>query len=259
MTSDLWVPINRYLSGFSTFYPSIFDWFGKVLRESSTGRRTILGLVSETGELEGLAITKNTFRAKLCHISIAEPARGDGRAWILVQRATQEMLSRGARRVHVTTSEEVAQKYGAFFSRCGFAKETYRNDRYRPGAAEWDWVASSETLAMRLFPLRRASKDHQPDDAWRLRLSTGHHDLELTSVGERARRIHRLVEAQDGWVWHPIRAARPVTSRTWANHVGRGSPPSSSSKCNVLTYSAIATKRASGARPTLLVRMINVG
>jgi hypothetical protein len=218
VTLELWAPLSRYLGGFSTFYPSILDWFGKVLREASTGRRSILGLVTEGGELDGLAITKNTLRAKLCHISIAEPARGDGRAWMLVQYAARDMLSRGARSVHVTTSEEVAERYGAFFSRCGFSKDTYQNGRYRPGAAEWEWTAAGEMLAARLFPPRRPAKDPAIGDAWGPGLSTGRHAVGHRNVPERAICVHRLVVAGDGWAWHPVEA-RPVTSRTCAGHV----------------------------------------
>jgi hypothetical protein len=142
---------SEYLTAFSTFYPSIDSWCSKVLHELPSGRRTVLALLSATGTLEGLAITKNGPRAKLCHISITEHARGSGGGWALMQAAGAEMLRKGARHIHVTTGEEVADKYGYFFTRSGFTKNTYRSGRYRRGSAEWVWSANYYDLVGRLF------------------------------------------------------------------------------------------------------------
>jgi ribosomal protein S18 acetylase RimI-like enzyme len=151
MAAQTWSAISDYLTSFSEYYPSIDLWCSKVLREVPSGRRSVLALVSAAGTIDGLAITKNGARAKLCHFSIAEHARGDGRGWALMQAAGTEMLCKGARHFHVTTSEEVADEYGGFFTRSGFTKGRYRNGRYRRGFAEWVWSANYDDLVARLF------------------------------------------------------------------------------------------------------------
>lgn len=149
-TATTWAPVFEYLMGFSTFYPSIAAWCSKVREDLPSGRRSVLAFRSSEGAIAGLAITKNEEFSKLCHISITDNARSDGCGVSLVRAAAFEMISSGARRIHVTTSEEVTVEYGSFFERCGFSRYNTRTGRYRPGVDELEWVASRESLSTRL-------------------------------------------------------------------------------------------------------------
>lgn len=150
MTAATWKPVFDYLIGFSTFYPAIATWCAKVREDAHSGKRSVFAFVSSDGKIDGLAITKNGVRSKLCHISISDHARTDGRGASLMRAAAGDMLGSGARRIHVTTSEEVAAEYGEFFIRFGFARQSYRCGRYRPNADELEWEASRECLARRI-------------------------------------------------------------------------------------------------------------
>jgi hypothetical protein len=163
MRASPWTTVHDYLRRFSSLYPGIGMWSAKTLREVPTGRRSILAFLAADGTLDGLAITKNGLDAKLCHISISDRAREDGRGLSLMRAAALEMLNNGARRIHVTTSEEVAAEFGPFFERCGFSHVSARAGRYRRGADELEWESSRELLSARLFPRVR----HPLDETYR--------------------------------------------------------------------------------------------
>ncbi len=182
--------VRDYLQSFATFYPSIDTWCAKVLKEVPSGRRTILALVT-AGKLDGLGIVKNGPHAKLCHISVTDHVRGDGCGWALMRAAANEMLRRGTRHIHVTTSEEVADEYGHFFARCGFSRGSYRNGRYRRGATEWEWTASHADLATRLLGSGSRGAQRAAPTVFRF-----HGDLEWVPVAELPSCVNRQPYAQ---------------------------------------------------------------
>jgi hypothetical protein len=145
-----WTGVSRYLLGFSALYPSIAEWCAKIRPEIASGRRSLLAFVSSGGDIGGLAITKNGEYSKLCHISISKHARAGRLGSSLMHAAATEMLSVGARRIHVTTSEEVAIDYGDFFERFGFRFHSCRKGRYRTNVDELEWVVSREMLSSRI-------------------------------------------------------------------------------------------------------------
>ena len=151
MTSTkTWTAVAEYLRGFEAYYPSISEWCLKVRDEVPSGRRSIFAFVSTDGFISGLAVTKNAERAKLCHISVSDELRTDGLGASLMRAAVFEMLTLGARRIHVTTGEEVALSYGEFFERFGFNRHSVCTGRYRRGIDELEWVALSEVIMSRL-------------------------------------------------------------------------------------------------------------
>ncbi len=150
MTSISSDPIACYLSSFVGLYPRILEWYASIVPEISTGGRSMIGLVVD-GELKGLAVTKNKAKAKLCHISILEDERQRGLGSELLRAAITTVLQHGARSVHVTTSEEVAETYGFFFSRVGFSIVDIQKNRYRRGSSEFIWKASAFGLSDRVI------------------------------------------------------------------------------------------------------------
>ena len=117
--------------------------------------------MSTDGLILGLAVTKNAERAKLCHISVSDELRTDGLGESLMRAAVFEMLALGARRMHVTTGEEVALRYGDFFERFGFSRHSVCTGRYRHGIDELEWVALREIVTSRLAGAGRL--DHVDD------------------------------------------------------------------------------------------------
>jgi len=141
--------VADYLDMFSDLYPGIQGWYHRISKEAPLGRRTIIALVRR-GRIEGLAITKNSAKAKLCHISIAKDLRERGAGMRLMRAAIYEMIEKGARRVHVTTGDDVVAEHGRFFARCGFEIASLNRNRYRRGHDEFVWSASPATLIRRL-------------------------------------------------------------------------------------------------------------
>lgn len=139
-----------YLEMFRPTYPKIHTWAAKVLRQSCSVRRSLFSIV-EDGRLAGLAITKNASFAKLCHFSVLPSHRDQKLGKELLRAAAADMVALGAERVHVTTSEEVAEKFGGFFSRYGFTVESWERGRYNRGVDELVWVASRAALVHRLL------------------------------------------------------------------------------------------------------------
>lgn len=146
MTHSLeWASVTEYLRGFAQYYPGILDWSEKVRAGVPSRQRTVFAYVRDQ-QVMGLAITKNAELAKLCHISVSPAVREDGIGASLMCAAILELLAAGARRAHVTTSEEVAVEYGAFFASFGFSGHSAQKSRYRRGVDELEWVASREVL-----------------------------------------------------------------------------------------------------------------
>lgn len=174
-----WNSVATYLDCFATYYPGIATWAAKVRNGLPTRERSVFAFVSSTGALAGLAITKNQEDAKLCHISVAESAREDGLGARLMYAAVQEMLTAGARRIHVTTSEEVATHYGEFFERFGFHYHSFCRSRYRRGADEFEWQASRERVASQLWSQAQlcAAREYAGASLMRLRWIGGTSDL----------------------------------------------------------------------------------
>lgn len=166
-----WNSVVTYLDGFAAYYPGIATWAAKVRDGLPTRERSVFAFVSCTGALAGLAITKNHEDAKLCHISVAESAREEGLGAWLMYAAMQEMLTVGARRIHVTTGEEVATDYGEFFERFGFRYHSFCSSRYRRGADELEWEASRERIASQLWSQAQlyAAREHAGASLMRLR------------------------------------------------------------------------------------------
>lgn len=138
-------PVAEYLQGFSHLYPKIGDWYSRIRPEFGTGARSLIALVAN-GRIEGVAITRNGLRAKLCHISIAETERARGLGRLLLHTAAEELVAQGARRVHVTTGEEVAELHTHFFQRYGFTVVDEQRNRYRSGRSELVWIAGAQKL-----------------------------------------------------------------------------------------------------------------
>lgn len=146
--------VRAYLQPFSRYYPNIESWFGKVRAEAVEGRRHVFALRID-GQLSGLAITKGGLKAKLCHFSLSPSARGLGLGRKLMALAMRDLLASGALAIHVTVSDEVAEPYGGFFSRCGFDLSAYIRDCYRRGSDELIFTATPESLGSHLFSFRR--------------------------------------------------------------------------------------------------------
>lgn len=142
--------ISSYLQPFSRYYPGIESWFRKVRAEAVIGRRRVFALRID-GRLSGLAITKTGQKAKLCHFSLSPSARGLGLGRNLMTLAMKDLLTSGALAIHVTTSDEVAEPYGGFFSRCGFDLSAYIRDCYRRGSDELIFTATPESLGSHLL------------------------------------------------------------------------------------------------------------
>jgi GNAT superfamily N-acetyltransferase len=176
--------MSTYLLAFAPYYPEIEAWAWKLRDGVPTRRRSVFAFISGHGSIDGLAITKNEENAKLCHISVAHSAREDGLGASLMRVAVQEMLLAGARRIHVTTGEEVATDYGQFFERFRFRHHAVWKNRYRHGFDELEWAASRETVASRVW-----------------------NEARVCAVQERTRaslmRLHRVGEAHD-FEWKPV-------------------------------------------------------
>lgn len=131
--------VGQYLQRFRRYYPGILDWYAKVQNEFTSGRRRMF--FSWNGAIvEGLAITKNTRDAKLCHISVSPRSRNRGLGWTLMGLALRDMARQGAREVRVTTSEEIFHKHAAFFRAAGFRPVDWEVHRYRPDVSEILWM-----------------------------------------------------------------------------------------------------------------------
>lgn len=135
--------VGVYLRRFSVYYPGIDGWYSKVLREP---RLRSIWALTVGGVVAGVAITKHQSHAKLCHVSLDESARAQGLGLVLMRRAIGELLDRGARRVHVTTGEEIGGQFGDFFARCGFSLTGFDKSRYRRGADELVWSGHRNTF-----------------------------------------------------------------------------------------------------------------
>lgn len=148
--SDLWSPVIEHLAQFKTVYPSIAGWAEKVRAESSGTGRSVFVVIDDDDAIDGLAITRNGARSKLCHFSVSERAQNSGVGLSLMRVAAGEMIGSGARRIHVTTSETATTACGGFFGRFGFMPIANRIGRYRPGVSELEWIVSADDLAAAL-------------------------------------------------------------------------------------------------------------
>ena len=84
-------------------------------------------------------ITKNEYRAKLCHISVSNAARDHGLGSALGYLALRDMITRGAREVRVTTGEETFRNHAHFFRALSFQEIDWKVHRYRRGVSEIIW------------------------------------------------------------------------------------------------------------------------
>jgi hypothetical protein len=130
--------VTSYLTHFRRYYPGILEWYSGIKEGFSIGRRGMF--ISWSGhEIQGLAITKNGPRAKLCHISVSQTARERGVGWALMQLAVRGMIQSGAKEILVTTSEDVFRSHGSFFGAVGFEVFDWQPHRYRYGTSELIW------------------------------------------------------------------------------------------------------------------------
>lgn len=130
--------VASYLTHFRQYYPEILEWYSGIKDEFSIGRRGLF--ISWSGhEIQGLAITKNGPRAKLCHISVSRAARERGVGRALMQLAVRGMKQGGAKEILVTTSEDVFRSHGNFFGAAGFEVFDWQPHRYRYGTSELIW------------------------------------------------------------------------------------------------------------------------
>jgi GNAT superfamily N-acetyltransferase len=136
-------PIVEHLANFQGYYPGILEWFAGLKDELNNGRRTII-VCWDGRKIDGVAITKNGLRAKLCHISVAPHSRNRGIGRALMRLAVSEMHRHGAKEIRVTTSEEVFRQYGCFFSRAGFYVVDWQVNRYRKNSSELLWKRDLE-------------------------------------------------------------------------------------------------------------------
>lgn len=130
--------VGKYLSQFEEYYPDILAWFSVVKKELREGKRQIFAVVFDS-EIQGLAITKNGQRAKLCHISVCKSARDFGLGYSLMEYALQDMIHNGAEEIRVTTGEKVLKEHRSFFSAAGFHPVDWQLNRYRRGFSEILW------------------------------------------------------------------------------------------------------------------------
>ena len=131
-------PVARYLAGFRRYYPGILEWYSGLVDGLATGSRKMFVSWNQTG-VQGLAIAKNGYRAKLCHISVSPAARGQGLGRTLMSAAMRDMVNSGAREIRVTTGEEVFRDHAAFFQSVGFEVIDWHAHRYRRGDSELLW------------------------------------------------------------------------------------------------------------------------
>jgi hypothetical protein len=155
--------ITDYLRNFRCYYPEILDWYSRLTDEILSGRRSIF--VSRKGcEIQGLAITKNGTKAKLCHISVSPSARDFGLGRTLMRLALSDMSSRGAEEIHVTTNERVFRDYGEFFYNSGFRLADWNLNRYQKGTSEliWKMAVKRDSRPKKIFSnsLDRRGKFH---------------------------------------------------------------------------------------------------
>ncbi len=130
--------VKQYLAHFKKYYPGILEWFPRVQNELASGKRSMF-IASDGSDILGLAITKNSPNAKLCHISVATPARHYGLGQTLMQYALRDMALRGAVEISVTTSEKIFRKHAHFFSAAGFEAVDWHVNRYRQNVSEVVW------------------------------------------------------------------------------------------------------------------------
>ncbi len=131
-------PITRYLDNFRRYYPGILEWYSGLEPGFASGERRMF--VSWNGSnVDGLAITKNKQRAKLCHISVSTGARNRGIGSTLAQLALCDIVRNGAHEIRLTTSEEVFRGHASFFGILGFRVIDWQVNRYRRGVSELLW------------------------------------------------------------------------------------------------------------------------
>ena len=133
------VPLSNYLNEFRFYYPGILEWYSRLESDLLTGRRNLFAICRRS-TIEGLAITKNGAKAKLCHISVDPNARNRGIGGSLIRLALANMKSRGAKEIHVTTDEKIFRQYGEFFRSAGFSIVDWQVNRYRSGSSELIWT-----------------------------------------------------------------------------------------------------------------------
>jgi GNAT superfamily N-acetyltransferase len=133
------VPLSNYLNEFRFYYPDILEWYSRLQSDLLTGRRNLFAICRRS-TIEGLAITKNGAKAKLCHISVVPSARNRGIGGSLIRLALANMKSRGAKEIHVTTDEKIFRQFGEFFRSAGFSIVDWQVNRYRSGSSELLWT-----------------------------------------------------------------------------------------------------------------------
>jgi ribosomal protein S18 acetylase RimI-like enzyme len=140
--------VAQYLANFRLYYPGIFEWYFGLEDDFASGQRRMF--VSWNGSnVDGLAITKNGHRAKLCHISVSPAARDCGLGWTLAGLALSDMVHYGAQEIRVTTSEEVFYRHASFFRAIGFSVVDWQVHRYRHDVSELVWKLEVEPAMWR--------------------------------------------------------------------------------------------------------------
>jgi len=140
--------VAAYLANFRIFYPGISEWYFRLVEGFASGRRRMF--VSWDGpSVDGLAITKNGHRAKLCHISVSPAARDCGLGSTLAHSALCDMVRHGAREIRVTTSEEVFRGHKLFFRAIGFRPIDHQVNRYRRNVSEILWKLDVDPVRWR--------------------------------------------------------------------------------------------------------------
>lgn len=139
----LW-ELEEYLARYEHLYPAILRWNRSILNDLP-GKRSIFGVLLDE-RLVGLSVAKHGRNAKLCHISLDNRLQHLGLGLKLASVTVDSMLTAGARRVHVTTGEEVSALHGGFFRRLGFAPLAHSRGVYHAGHFETIWKASIGSL-----------------------------------------------------------------------------------------------------------------
>ena len=152
--------IRRYLDNFRRYYPGILDWYSSLEEGISNGQRKIF-ISWNRSKIQGLAITKNGNKAKLCHISVSEEARDRGIGLSLMNLALCDMIRCGSQEIHVTTSEEVFRNHASFFHAVGFREIDWQVGRYRRGVSELLWNFENESI--NYFKKRTSYVPHKSD------------------------------------------------------------------------------------------------
>ena len=153
--------VRDFLLESSDLYPGIDKWWDRRVVPGLGNGQRVCRVRMVDGKMAAVAIGKRSHRSsKLCTLRVRDEYQGQGIGQQLLHSTLRDLLSTGARRMHLTISEPILDQCGRFFDPYGFSFVTCRKGWYIRGMYELAFSANAHQLRRGLASQPRLFDNH---------------------------------------------------------------------------------------------------